>query len=72
MSFPGVKTSRDDFLVDIDRDRLESRLRVYFDKRVSNESAKRLLPSIMKSTARYDAEAVRSQLIKRGVIKHDA
>jgi len=67
VSFPGVKTSRDDFLVDIDRDRLEARLRVYFDKTVSNEAAKRLLLGAMDSTAGYDAEAVRGQLLKRGI-----
>jgi hypothetical protein len=66
VSFPGIKTSRDEFLVDIDRERLESRLKVYFDRTVSNDAAKRLLPGAMNSTAGYDAEAVRDRLVKRG------
>ena len=35
VSFPGVKTSRDNALVDIDRDRLIRRMERYFDDRVS-------------------------------------
>ena len=30
-SFPGVKTSRDSFVVDIDRDRLNAKIQAYFD-----------------------------------------
>ena len=38
VSYPGVKTSRDDLLVDIiDRDRLVARMREYFDPALSDE-----------------------------------
>ncbi|HEX4845114.1 MAG TPA: N-6 DNA methylase, partial [Geothrix sp.] len=40
VSFPGVKTSRDSFLVDIDRDRLEARLTAYFDPALSHSAFK--------------------------------
>src|SRR5262245_61009341 len=31
VSFPGVQTKRDEFVVDIDRERLNSRIKTYFD-----------------------------------------
>ena len=70
-SFPGVKTSRDAFLVDIDLDRLKARLRDYFDPRVSHEEMGRRYPSVMKATARYDAGAVRDALRARGGPRED-
>jgi hypothetical protein len=65
-SFPGVKTSRDDFLVDIDRTRLEARLRFYFDPDVSHEEMRRIAPGIMERTARFEPERTRDYLRKRG------
>ena len=66
VSFPGVKTSRDGFLVDIDLDRLRTRVGDYFDTALSHEDIARRYPRIMKSTARFDAPAVRDALLKRG------
>ena len=66
VSFPGVKTSRDGFLVDVDLDRLRTRIADYFDPSVSHEEIARLYPGVMKSTAQYDARAVRDALLKRG------
>ena len=37
VSFPGVKTSRDSFLVDIDLDRLKERVGIYFDADLSHD-----------------------------------
>ena len=68
VSFPGVKTSRDDFLVDVDRDALAQRMSQYFDVSISHDEMRRLAPSIMQSTARYDAEATRTKLQKRGLL----
>ena len=65
-SFPGVKTSRDPFLVHIDRDRLEGRITEYFDAEVSHDEIARRYPSAMKATARFDASTVRSTLLARG------
>ena len=65
-SFPGVKTSRDGFLVDTDLDRLRARVGDYFDPAVSHEEIARRHPRVMKSTARFDARAVRDALLRRG------
>ena len=65
-SFPGIKTSRDRFLVDVDLDRLRTRVADYFDATLSHEEIARRYPPIMKTTARFDARAVRDALLKRG------
>ena len=65
-SFPGVKTSRDGFLVDVDLERLKARIAEYFDASISHETIARRYPVIMKKTARFDAPTVRDVLLKRG------
>ena len=66
MSFPGVKTSRDGFLVDTDLDRLKGRIAAYFNADLSHEEIARHYPGVMKTTARFDARAVRDTLLARG------
>ena len=66
VSFPGVKTSRDGFLVDTDLDRLRARVGDYFDPTLSHQEIERRHPRVMKSTARFDARAVRDALLRRG------
>ncbi len=66
VSFPGVKTSRDGFLVDVDLTRLKQRVAEYFNKSLSHEEIARRYPSVMKTTARFDARAVRETLLARG------
>jgi hypothetical protein len=68
ISFPGVKTSRDDVVVDIDRDRLMKRMKDYFDPEITHEQMRQISPSVMTSTNRFNAEAVRDQLRKRGFL----
>jgi hypothetical protein len=68
VSFPGVKTSRDDFLVDIDRSRLLDRLEKYFDPDVSHDEMRRIAPTVMEDTARFKAEKVREALRNRGLL----
>jgi len=68
VSFPGVKTSRDDVVVDIDRDRLVKRMKDYFDPKITHEQMRRISLSVMTSTNRFKAEAVRDQLRKRGFL----
>ena len=65
-SFPGVKTSRDGFLVDVDLDRLKQRIADYFNADLTHEEITRRYPGVMKSTARFNARAVRNALLKRG------
>ena len=66
VSFPGVKTSRDGFLVDTDLDRLKARVADYFDASLSHDEIARRYPGVMKTTARFDARAVRDTLLARG------
>ena len=70
-SFPGVKTSRDGFLVDVDLDRLKRRVADYFNTDLSHEDIIRRYPGVMKSTARFNARAVRDALLKRGDLAED-
>jgi hypothetical protein len=66
VSFPGVKTSRDDFVVAIDRVTLEERLEAYFDPAVSHAEMRALYPSVMTASARYNSEQTRDTLRRRG------
>ena len=66
VSFPGVQTSRDPFLVDIDLARLKARVADYFNVDLSHEDIARRYPSIMKTTAGFDARRVRDALLARG------
>ena len=65
-SFPGVKTSRDPFLIDIDLDRLKARVADYFNADMSHEEIARLYPAVMKATRIFDSHAVRDALLRRG------
>ena len=64
-SFPGVKTSRDSFLVDVDLDRLKARVADYFNRNLSHEDIARRYPSVMNATGRFDSRAVRDSLLRR-------
>ena len=65
-SFPGVKTSRDRFLLDVDVDRLRARIADYFDATLSHDDIARRFPGVMQTSGRYDARAVRDGLLNRG------
>ena len=65
-SFPGVKTSRDSFLVDTDLDRLKARMGDYFDPDLTHDEIARRYPRVMQTTRRFDARAVRDALLARG------
>jgi hypothetical protein len=69
VSFPGVKTSRDNFLVDVEKDALVKRLEKYFDPEISHEEMKRIAPGVMENSARFKAELTRDELRKRGFLK---
>jgi hypothetical protein len=68
VSFPGVKTSRDPLVVDIDRDRLEVRMKQYLDRKLSDEEMSAITPCSMESTARFDAIETRRFLRDRGFL----
>ena len=68
VSFPGVKTDRDEFLIDIDFDRLKARVFDYFDATLSHEDIARRYPAVMRNTSsvRLDARAVRDARLEHG------
>ena len=78
-SFPGVKTSRDAFLIDVDLDRLKARIADYFNSELSHEEIARRYPSVMNSSARFNSRAVRDSIMllkrdkpdeKSGFVRH--
>ena len=67
--FPGVTTSRDQFLVDVDPDRLKARIADYFSSDLSHEEITRRYPAAMRNLSRSvnsDARTIRDALVKRG------
>ena len=74
VSFPGVQTKRDSFLIDIDLDRLRRRIADYFDPALSHEEVERHHPAAMKSSSGFvvhDARLVRNALLARGGPRED-
>ena len=69
VSFPGVKTSRDTFLVDVEKHTLVERLEKYFDPEISHEEMNRIAPGLMENTPRFKAKLIRDELRKRGFLK---
>jgi Type ISP C-terminal specificity domain/N-6 DNA Methylase len=68
VAFPGVKTSRDNVLVDIDREPLVARMRQYFDSSLGDETIARIAPGVMQSTHRYAPAQTRQTLLRRGIL----
>ena len=69
VSFPGVQTKRDSFLIDIDINRLRERIDDYFDATFSHDEIERRYPAAMKSSSGFvvrDARSVRDALLARG------
>ena len=69
ISFPGVQSKRDAFLIDIELNKLDSRVGEYFDASASNNEVATRYPSAMKSSSGFvvsDAQKVRNSLLARG------
>ena len=66
VSFPGAKTNRDGFLVDIDLTRLRARIGDYFNRDLDHEEVARRYPVIMKTASHFDALSTRTTLLQRG------
>ena len=66
ISYPGIKTSRDPFLVDADETKLRTRISDYFDPNKRHEEIAQRHPVVMKSTRIFDASKGRQALLKRG------
>ena len=68
VSFPGVTTNRDSFLVDIDLNRLKDRIADYFNADLSHEEIARRYPVAMKDTTSvsHNAISVRESRLAQG------
>lgn len=66
ISFPGIKTSRDEIVVEIDRERLMGRMLQYFDLDVSDSEIRAVMPTAMTNAAGFDAKKTRRYLVQRG------
>jgi predicted helicase len=64
--FPCIKTSRDPLLVDLDWERLEARIKDYFNSEITDAEFAINVPSAMTSTKRFDAVETRRKLQQRG------
>jgi hypothetical protein len=68
-SFPGVQTKRDDFVIDIEREPLVSRMRSYFDANITDDEMARICARAMDKTNRaFDPKKTRRFLISRGFL----
>ena len=65
-SFSAIKTNRDTFLVDIDIERLNVRIRDYFNPDLSHDEIARRYPSAMRTTAKFQSNAVREAILRSG------
>ena len=67
-SFPGVKTNRDQFVIDIDIERLRGRVADYFNADLSHDDLTRRYPVAMKDTSSItlDARKVRDIRLAHG------
>ena len=65
-SFPGVKSGRDPFVVDIDLNQLKVRINNYFNAVVKDDEIEHLYPTAMRNPREYDASEVREALLRRG------
>jgi hypothetical protein len=69
VSFPGVQSKRDDLVVDIDRPRLEQRIKSYFDPNISDAEMERICPAALHTTNKaFDLRRTRRRLIERGYL----
>ncbi len=66
VSFSGVKTARDGFLVDTDLARLRGRIEDYFNPEMGHDEVRRRHPIAMRDAPRFDPVAVREMLLARG------
>ena len=71
VSFPGLKTSRDEFLVDIDRESLGKRIERYFDPKVGDADLAKAYPTVMVADGGFKGPKVRAALLTRSKEEED-
>lgn len=64
---PAVKTSRDEFVVDIDLEKLKKRLKDYFDSSLSDDDVAHSYPVAMATKAGFNSRQTRQSLMHRGI-----
>jgi hypothetical protein len=67
LTMPAVKTSRDLDLIEIDRAKLEHRMRQYFNSGLTDEAIRKIAPSLMTPSAGYNPTTTRKELVARGL-----
>jgi predicted helicase len=67
ISFPGVKTSRDDALVDTDLLDLRKRMVSYFDSKLDEAAVAAIAPTLLRNAARFNGTEVRQRLLRSGI-----
>jgi len=65
-SFPGVKTSRDQLLIDVDKEDLVRRMQSFFDPKLSYEEWHLANQGLAENVAGFDPKSVRTALVLRG------
>jgi predicted helicase len=63
-----VKTSRGEFLVDVERDERIKRLEIYFDPEISHEEMRQVNEQAMAGTSNFKAIPTRNIVLKRGFL----
>ncbi len=66
VSVPGVQSKRDDVVVDVDRDRLEMRMRAFCDPEVTLQELEAVCRRAVEATAQYDPKTVRAYFAEHG------
>ncbi len=69
IGFPGVKTSRDEFLIDFDKEVLAARIDRYFDPSIDDRILENQFPSLYRSNNQYNPIQTRRFYINRGLHK---
>jgi hypothetical protein len=67
--YPGIQTSRDELLVDIDRDALVHRMGRYFNPAVTDDQIAEDCPCAMREGKRFAARATRAELVRRDMLE---
>ncbi len=69
LNVAGIKTSRDEFIIDIEIESLQNRLAEYLDDSIGVEEIRSKYPAAMKGADGFDASSTRKQLLQRGFRK---
>lgn len=64
--YAGVKTSRDEVLVDIDRSVLAARMQQFFNNAIPDHKLRQAYPKLMKGSDSSDTKSIRGTLLKHG------